>query len=67
MIAITGATGQLGRLVIQQLLQVLPAAQIVAAVRRPDLSEPVEGEHGGKVALVAARLGKTRLIDNLEW
>ena len=38
-----------------------------AAVRRPDLSEPVEGEHGGKVALVAARLGKTRLIDNLEW
>jgi len=36
MIAITGATGQLGRLVIQQLLQVLPAAQIVAAVRRPE-------------------------------
>ena len=38
-----------------------------AAVRRPDLSEPVEAEPGAKVALVAARLGKTRLIDNLEW
>ena len=38
-----------------------------AAVRRPDLGEPDEGEAGAKVALVAARLGKTRLIDNLEW
>ena len=38
-----------------------------AAVRRPDLSEPVEAEQGDKVALVAARLGKTRLIDNLEF
>ena len=38
-----------------------------AAVRRPDLGEPGEGEAGAKVALIAARLGKTRLIDNLEW
>ena len=36
MIAITGATGQLGRLVIQNLLKTVPAAQIVAAVRSPD-------------------------------
>ena len=36
MIAITGATGQLGRLVIQSLLKKLPAAQLVAAVRSPD-------------------------------
>ena len=36
MIAITGATGQLGRLVIQQLLQTLPAEQLIAAVRSPD-------------------------------
>jgi NAD(P)H dehydrogenase (quinone) len=35
MIAITGATGQLGRLVIQELLRSVPAAQIVAAVRTP--------------------------------
>ena len=35
MIAITGATGQLGRLVIDQLLQNTPAKQIVAVVRNP--------------------------------
>lgn len=37
------------------------------SVRRPDLGEPVDGEHGRRVALVAARLGRTRLIDNLEF
>jgi NAD(P)H dehydrogenase (quinone) len=36
MIVVTGATGQLGRLVIQSLLTKLPAAQIVAAVRHPE-------------------------------
>ncbi|TMN24374.1 pantoate--beta-alanine ligase [Pseudoxanthomonas sp. X-1] len=36
-------------------------------VRRPDLSEPADGEPGAKVALIAARLGSTRLIDNLEF
>ncbi|WP_295478084.1 SDR family oxidoreductase [uncultured Pseudomonas sp.] len=36
MIVVTGATGQLGRLVIEQLLEKLPAQQIVAAVRSPD-------------------------------
>jgi len=36
MIVITGATGQLGRLVIQSLLQrQVPASQIIAAVRNP--------------------------------
>ncbi|MGO4220656.1 pantoate--beta-alanine ligase [Lysobacter sp. TAF61] len=38
-----------------------------AVVRRPDLSEPADGEDGPRVALIAARLGRTRLIDNLEW
>lgn len=38
-----------------------------AVLRRPDLSEPGEGEAGPRVALVAARLGRTRLIDNLEF
>lgn len=35
MYAITGATGQLGRLVIEALLQHVPPAQIIAAVRSP--------------------------------
>ncbi|MEO5963570.1 MAG: pantoate--beta-alanine ligase [Thermomonas sp.] len=38
-----------------------------AVIRRPDFTEPADGEHGALVALVAARLGTTRLIDNLEF
>lgn len=36
MIAVTGATGQLGRHVIEGLLQKLPPGQLVAAVRSPE-------------------------------
>ena len=36
MIVVTGATGQLGSLVIAALLKTVPAAQIVAAVRSPE-------------------------------
>ncbi|MEX3997722.1 SDR family oxidoreductase [Paraburkholderia sp. EG285A] len=36
MIAITGASGKLGQLVIKELLQVVPAAHIIAAVRSPE-------------------------------
>jgi len=36
-------------------------------VRRSDLAEPAPGEGGALVALAAARLGRTRLIDNLEF
>ncbi|WP_315710756.1 SDR family oxidoreductase [Brenneria uluponensis] len=36
MIAITGATGQLGHLVINILLKTIPPDQIIAAVRNPD-------------------------------
>lgn len=38
-----------------------------AAVRKPDLTEPDAAWRGPFVALIAARLGKTRLIDNLEF
>ncbi|WP_145579914.1 SDR family oxidoreductase [Yersinia vastinensis] len=36
MIAVTGATGQLGRLVIDALLKKVPASEIIAAVRSPE-------------------------------
>ena len=38
-----------------------------AAVRSRDLSEPADADGGPRVALIAARLGRTRLIDNLEF
>jgi len=38
-----------------------------AVVRRPDLTDPGADAKGLLVALVAARLGRTRLIDNLEF
>ncbi|MDR3670108.1 MAG: SDR family oxidoreductase [Holophaga sp.] len=36
MIAITGASGQLGRLVIQALLERVPASELIAVARRPE-------------------------------
>jgi pantoate--beta-alanine ligase len=37
-----------------------------AVIRRAeDLAEPAEGQRDGLIALIAARLGQTRLIDNL--
>jgi NAD(P)H dehydrogenase (quinone) len=39
MIVITGASGQLGRLVIHELLKSLPASELVAMVRRPEKTE----------------------------
>ncbi|MBS0218172.1 MAG: pantoate--beta-alanine ligase [Proteobacteria bacterium] len=38
-----------------------------AVVRTPSLEAPAEGQPGPRVALLAARLGTTRLIDNLEF
>ncbi|WP_213990275.1 SDR family oxidoreductase [Sodalis sp. dw_96] len=39
MIVITGATGQLGRLVINELLKTQPAAELIAAVRSPEKAQ----------------------------
>ena len=39
MIAITGANGSLGQLVVKGLLQIIPATQIVAAVRNPEKAD----------------------------
>jgi pantoate--beta-alanine ligase len=38
-----------------------------AAVRTPELGLPADEGRGPRVALIAARLGRTRLIDNLEF
>jgi len=38
-----------------------------AVVRTPELAVAPEGGPGPRVALIAARLGRTRLIDNLEF
>ncbi len=38
-----------------------------AVLRRPDFSMPAPEAPGPQVALIAARLGRTRLIDNLEF
>ena len=40
-IAVTAATGHLGRLVIDELLQRVPADQVVAVVRDPVKAEPI--------------------------
>lgn len=42
MIVITGASGQLGRLVIDELLKSVPASELVAAVRSPEKAEAFE-------------------------
>ncbi|WP_049622985.1 pantoate--beta-alanine ligase [Frateuria defendens] len=63
------AKGHAWRVVEQAAASRLERAGFVpdyAAIRRAeDLGEPAEGEQKGLVALVAARLGATRLIDNL--
>ncbi len=38
-----------------------------AVLRTPELTMPEDGACGSRVALIAAHLGKTRLIDNLEF
>ncbi|TAM28207.1 MAG: pantoate--beta-alanine ligase, partial [Rhodanobacter sp.] len=63
------AKGHAWRVVEQAATSKLERAGFVpdyAVIRRAeDLSEPADGERDGLVALIAARLGSTRLIDNL--
>ncbi|KRE89633.1 pantoate--beta-alanine ligase [Frateuria sp. Soil773] len=65
------AKGHAWRVVEQAAASKLERAGFVldyAVVRRAeDLAEPAEGEREGLVALIAARLGATRLIDNLSF
>lgn len=70
MIAITGATGQLGRLVIQNLLKTVPASQLVAAVRSPDKAADLaalgvqvrQADYARPATLEAAFQGVSKLL-----
>ncbi|HFU2858199.1 TPA: SDR family oxidoreductase [Enterobacter cloacae] len=70
MITITGATGQLGRLVIEQLLKTVPANQIVAIVRNPAKAEALsqqgivvrQGNYTDQAALTTALKGVKKLL-----
>lgn len=70
MIAITGATGQLGLLVIDQLLQKIPADQIVALVRTPAKAEALSargiqvrhGDYTRPTTLESALAGVEKLL-----
>lgn len=62
--------GQAREAVEEQARQRLLAAGFepdYAVVRATDLTLPAAGQGGERVALIAARLGRTRLIDNLEF
>jgi NAD(P)H dehydrogenase (quinone) len=55
-IAITGATGQLGNLVIEQLLQLTAAQNIVALVRNVDKAEHFKAKVLSFVSLIMTAL-----------
>jgi len=70
MIAITGATGHLGRLTLTELLKTVPASQLVAIVRNPAKAEALaqqgvivrQAEYGDRAALTAALEGVDKLL-----
>lgn len=70
MIAITGATGQLGQLVIEQLLNTVPANQIVAIVRNPAKAEALsqqgitvrQGDYADESTMISALKGVEKLL-----
>lgn len=70
MIAITGANGQLGQLVIEELLKTVPASQIVAIVRNPAKAEALsnqgivvrQGDYTDQAAFTTALNGVDKLL-----
>lgn len=70
MIAITGATGQLGHLVLQNLLKTTAASQIVAIVRNPAKAEALsqqgivvrQADYTDEAAFTAALQGVDKLL-----
>ncbi|KLV71253.1 SDR family oxidoreductase [Citrobacter sp. MGH110] len=70
MIAITGATGQLGQYVIESLLKTVPASQIAAIVRNPAKATALsqqgitvrQADYSDEAALTAALQGIDKLL-----
>ncbi|WES67939.1 SDR family oxidoreductase [Superficieibacter sp. HKU1] len=70
MIAITGATGHLGQLVINDLLKTVPASQLVAIVRNPAKADALQqqgvvvrqADYSDEAALTAALNGVEKLL-----
>ena len=70
MIVVTGATGQLGKLVVEQLLNKVPAEQIVAVVRDPQKAQALadkgvqvrKADYSRPESLVAALAGAKKVL-----
>lgn len=70
MIAVTGATGQLGRLVIDALLKSTPAGEIIAVVRSPEKARDLaaqgidvrQGDYTQPETLLSALSGVTKVL-----
>lgn len=70
MIAITGATGQLGALAVEELLKTVKASELVAIVRNPAKADALaqkgvvvrQADYGAQAALTAALSGVEKLL-----
>lgn len=67
MIVVTGATGQLGRRVVESLREVVPADQVVAAVRHPDKAADLgvavrHADYNEPATLVPALEGASKVL-----
>ncbi|HBC8834854.1 TPA: NAD(P)H:quinone oxidoreductase [Escherichia coli] len=70
MIAITGATGQLGHYIIESLVKTVPASQIVAIARNPAKAQALsaqgitvrQADYGDEAALTSALQGVEKLL-----
>ena len=70
MIVVTGATGQLGKLVVEKLLETVPARQIVAAARSPQKAQALaqkgvlirQADYSRPESLVTAFAGAEKVL-----
>ena len=70
MIALTGATGQLGQFVVEALLKTVPAKEIIAIVRNPVKAEALskqglivrQGDYNDQASLTQALAGVEKLL-----